>query len=302
VGEAIIFITGLPRGGTTLTTELLGGLADCVAIDEPMLLDQFVRGLSPQPGRGAHLRSLVTRKPPRPPDPDPERVVDNIFDFCHEARESVKARGVVTSKNVDGIVMGKKVADAFEPDGSRTRLVRRCEIRIDKPLSDEFTLFVKHNSAFAGVLPELARRAPVLGVVRNPLAILASWNTVSFAVSQGHANLAELFEPSLARQLARLADVADRQLHLLNWFFERFVESLPAERIVRYEDIVSSEGAALGVIHPAAASLKLPLASRNQAKVYDEATLRAFGERLLATDGAYWSFYDRADVLGLIPA
>jgi hypothetical protein len=301
MGEPIILITGLPRSGTTLTTELLGGLADCVAIDEPIDLSSFMRDATPAPKRGARISHRLLRAPITPPNPNPERVADNIFDFCLEARRSAKTRGLVTSKNVEGSVTGAKVADTFEADRSRTKLARKSEIRVDKELSEDFTLFVKHNSAFAGVLPELVLRAPVLGVVRNPLAILASWNTVPFNVSRGHASMAERLEPSLARDLARLDDVSDRQFHLLNWFFMRFRESLPPELTVRYEDIVSSGGTALGVIHPAAASLKLPLASRNQAKVYDEAVMRAFGERLLATDGAYWSFYDRSDVLGLIP-
>jgi hypothetical protein len=29
--------------------------------------------------------------------------------------------------------------------------------------------------------------------------------------------------------------------------------------------------------------------------------MRDFSERLLATDGSYWTLYDRADVLALIP-
>jgi hypothetical protein len=301
VTEPIAFITGLPRGGTTLTTELLGGLPDCVAIDEPMDRGRFLEGATPPPALGARVRRRLSGTPLKPSDPDPRRIVDNIFAFCGEARDSVKTRGVVISKNVDGSVLGKKVADAVEPDGSRKRLARRSEIEVHKPLSDNFTLFVKHNSAFAGVLPELARRGTVLGVVRNPLAILASWNTVPFAVGQGHATFAELFEPKLARDLNRIDVVADRQLYLLGWFFERIVGSIPRERIVRYEDIISSEGAALRAIHPAADSLRVPLASRNQAKVYDEATMRDFSERLLATDGSYWTLYDRADVLALIP-
>ncbi len=296
-----MFLTGLPRGGTTLTTELLGGLPDCVAIDEPMDRDRFLEGATPPPTLGARILGRLTGRPPEPSSPDPGRIVDNILAFSREARESAMTRMVVISKNVEGVVLGKKIADAVGPDGSRQRLACRSEIRVDKTLSHDFILFVKHNSAFAGVLPELARRGTVVGVVRNPLAVLASWNTVPLAVGRGHAPFAELFEPSLARDLSRIDDVADRQLHLLGWFFERIVGSIPRNQVVRYEDIISSEGAALGTIHPAAAGLKVPLASRNQAGVYDETKMRSFAERLVATEGSYWELYERADVLGLIP-
>jgi len=48
-------------------------------------------------------------------------------------------------------------------------------IEVDKQLSPDFLLVMKHNSAFAGVLDRLVRRLPVYAVVRNPLSILSSW-------------------------------------------------------------------------------------------------------------------------------
>jgi hypothetical protein len=238
----------------------------------------------------------------QPAELDHRRIVANIEQFFAETRRSILEQRVAISKHVDGRVFASKIADTTGPEGTRIRLARRGEISVTKPLTSDFTLVVKHNSAFAGVLDELANALPVFAIVRNPLSVLASWQTVPIPVHWGHASLAEAFDPGLAAELSHMPDTLDRQLHLVGWFFERFVRVLPPQSILRYEDIVGSDGQLLEVIQPSAAGRSVPLASRNQAKVYDEGTMRELGERLLAAEGAYWgpSLYSRDDVAELL--
>jgi hypothetical protein len=279
---------------------LLGGLPDCVGLDEPIDRSEFLSDGSPSSRSGWLGRRKASSLPAAP---DPDRIVANIESFFVATRRSILEDGVAMSKNVGGRVFASKIADAVGPDGTRIRLARLGEISISKPLTGDFTLVVKHNSAFAAVLDQLAKALPVFAIVRNPLSVLASWQTVAIPVHWGHANLAEAFDPSLAAELSTLPDTLDRQLHLLGWFFERFVAVLPPASILRYEDIVATDGKVLEVVHPLAAGLSVPLASRNQAKVYDEKTMRELGERLLASRGAYWGpgLYSRDDVAELLP-
>jgi hypothetical protein len=141
---------------------------------------------------------------------------------------------------------------------------------------------------------------PVYAVVRNPLAILSSWQTVPSPIQRGRANLAERFDPSLADALAAMPDRLDRQFHLLSWFFGRFLEHLPAPAIIRYEDIIATGGAALAVVSPDAAVLRERLNSRNTADVYDRDEMRTIADRLLATDGPWWQLYSHDSVHDLI--
>jgi hypothetical protein len=205
------------------------------------------------------------------------------------------------SRHVDGRVVGTKLADEVDDGGVRGKLFVRGEIHVDKPLSPDFTLVVKHNSGFAAVLPRLVDRFAVFAVVRNPLAVLSSWQTVPFPVQQGHATLAELLDPPLAGALARVKDRIDRQFLLLTWFFRHFRDELPAGAFVRYEDMVASEGAALATIVPRAAELTSPLDNRNASALYDPRTTRALGKRLLDTDGPWWHFYAPDSVRQLLP-
>jgi hypothetical protein len=54
------------------------------------------------------------------------------------------------------------------------------------------------------------------------------------------------------------------------------------------------------VIQPEAQNLAEPLASQNANRLYDAAYMARGGERLLASHGAYWRFYDRTSVERLI--
>jgi hypothetical protein len=65
---------------------------------------------------------------------------------------------------------------------------------------------------------------------------------------------------------------------------------------LRYEDIVSSGGQALKVVHPAAGELGEPLESKNLNPLYDRREVLHLGERLLQSEGAYWNFYSRESV------
>jgi len=68
-------------------------------------------------------------------------------------------------------------------------------------------------------------------------------------------------------------------------------------RIVRYEDVITSGGAALASITPKARTLDVQLENKNRS--YDVATMRGLGERLVASEGAYWRFYSRSSVAEL---
>lgn len=273
-----ILVTGTPRSGTTLTCHLLNKVPDTVALHEPMKPKRFVE--------------LA----------DKAAICDAIADFCAEQRLSIRTRGRALSKNVGGQVPDNPVGTARSAAGLRKSIASKGYVVVDKPLSPDFALVVKHNSSFTAVLDALVERFPVFAVVRNPLATLSSWNSVNFNVQEGHALAGERLDPALTARLEAIADPLDRQIALLAWFHSRFLRYLPPERILRYEEIVSSGGRALAVIRPAAADLAEPLASRNASDLYDPAWTARAGERLLAADGAFWETYPRSSVEELLAA
>jgi hypothetical protein len=70
-------------------------------------------------------------------------------------------------------------------------------------------------------------------------------------------------------------------------YFDRYQKVLPREHILRYEDIASSGGRALKIIHPAALELDEPLEFKNLNPLYDRREMLRLGERLLESEGTY---------------
>ena len=305
VDDGNVLVTGLPRSGTTLACELLNLVPDVVALDEPMnrlMLTGDTTRAAPRRRRKGRLPWRVARGAGQArPRPDAGLVADNVGRFLDRTRASITDRGTALTRHVEGRVLGRKVADEYDEGGLRGRLFARGEINVDKQLSPTFVLVVKHNSAFAAVLPQLVKRFPVTAIVRNPLSIISSWQTVPFPVQRGHASIAELLDPELAIALARIDDRVDRQFFLLSWFFGHFRDDLAGDAFLRYEDIVTSNGAALTAVVPRAAELAHPLTNRNRSSVYDPSTVRALGKRMLDTDGPWWHFYTPDSVRQLLP-
>jgi hypothetical protein len=153
---------------------------------------------------------------------------------------------------------------------------------------------------FTALLPSLVHRFPVFAIVRNPLAVLASWNTVDIPARRGRIPKAERFDPELTRRLEAIDEVAERQLCLLDWWCERFMRYLPASNILRYEDIVASGGKVLAAIVPGGRELNKSLSSKNVNELYQREEVVELGEKLLSSRGAYWRFYSRNSVEELL--
>lgn len=267
-----IALTGLPHSGKSLTCHLLNKLPDVVALDEPMVARKLARW---------KFHVLICKRVER---------------FFTKSRESLRTRRAAISRHVSGEVMPK-------PDEVMGQGGSKGEIRFDKVLSHNFLLVISHGPGFTALLETLSQRVPTVAVIRNPLAVLASWNSVPiqpFVVSSGHAPAAERLDKGLRQTLARLSDRTERQIHLLSWFFEGYRRVLPEASILRYEDIVSSEGRALRVITPQASCFDVALENRNKDRGYDREFLYTLGRRLLETDGPYWTFYTRGSVEQLL--
>jgi hypothetical protein len=285
ITDACVLLTGLPRGGTTLACELLNRLPDVRALDEPMDPNRLLRDAAR--GDGALDAGLIRA---------------GIERFALEQRRSIIDRGAALSLHVDGRVLGARVSDVRGADGLRVPMGKRGEISVEPPASPDFALVIKHPVAFTALLAILKERFAVFAIVRNPLAVVCSWESAPFMQREGRLGLRPAIAPAIARRLEAIEDRHERQLTLLSWFFQSYDSALPRERVIRYEDIIATGGAALAPIAPSAGDLRVPLQSRNAAAVYDREHMRELGHRLLEREGAYWRFYGREEVAELLTA
>src|SRR3954464_4424531 len=272
-----VLITGTPRSGTTLLCSLLNKLPNMVALHEPMNVWQF------------------------PKCPDAPAIADVIERFCADTRKSLLENGVAVSKHVGGLIPDNVAADQVNRSGTRLRHTEHGPVRIAKPLTNKFALAIKHPVAFTALLPTLSKRFEIVAIVRNPLSMLASWNSLAWLnVRNGHAPIGEKLDPDLQRDLAAESDVFERQIHILEWFYSRFRKFLPNSAIIKYEDLIESQGRNLSPFFPEAAQLNESLVSKNVNKFYDKAVMQELGEKLLRRSGVIWDFYEKRDVESLL--
>lgn len=267
----LLTLTGLPRSGTTLCCHLLNQAPNTVALFEPM--DVF---------------ALPT---------DASAAVTAVLTHASEARRGLLERGRAVTYHADGRVPDNPAGETV--GGRRSWRVERGEVNFDKPLDENFSLVIKHNAAFTALLPQLAAAVPCLGVVRNPLAVLASWNSLELPVSRGHVPAGERLDPALAAALADQPDLLERQCLVLDWFFDRFLRHLGEQRMLRYEAIIESPAANLfaraGLPAPALAAL----ASRNDNVEYPRGLIRRLAARLLDQGGRWREVYTEDAVRSL---
>jgi hypothetical protein len=272
-----VIATGLPRSGTTLTCHLLNKVPDTVALHEP--LDMEV------------ISKLETT----------DAIRDEISRFFEATRKSL-----LTSKTAFSRGVGGKVPDNHVPDkpvtgtGLRQGDAPRQKIVFDRELSPDFLLVIKHPVLFTGMLGKLVERFACYAVIRNPLAVLGSWNSVDMPVQNGRAPFAEKVDPQLKATLDSIPDRVDRQFHLLSYFCDAYARHLPEERIIRYEEVVSTGGKTLEKITPRARLLDENLSSKNSSQLYSREKTQEIGRRLLDSEGGYWKFYTRESVEALL--
>lgn len=277
-----LLVTGIPRSGTTLTCWLVNQLPNSVALAEPMNVTKLTEA------------------------PDTEARLLEIGEFID------KVRGLaLNGRPLPGLVIKDGGSNLFSsvPGGRRrSMVVASGGFEVNKTLRPDFLLAIKHPNAFAALLPSLVGRFECCAMVRNPLSVLASWETIEAPVHNGHAPYAEATDHNLRRTLDGIPDVIDRQLALLDWYFQTFTSTLPVERVIRYEDVINSNGRTLSGLIPAATHLpellERPLTSRNRNPIYDNGShiSRCADSLLDSTDHACWKLYERSEVIEVYEA
>ncbi len=260
-----IVLTGIPRSGTTLACFLLSQMTDVIALNEPMKTGSY--------------RSY-------------QEALDAVPEYFDMTRKSILSKGIAIARVKDG----KMTDNHFSNEkNARKNLLRKQEIFIEKDLKPDFKLAIKHNALFTILLEDLQKYFPIFAFIRNPISILGSWNSVSIPVSRGEVRATKWLCSDLGDALAKIPDLYDRQLYILNWYFEQYL-SLPSAQVIKYESIISSNGSSLSSIDEKANQIEGDLLSKNKNKVYDDEVILKLSNKLLNSDHACWQFYNKNEV------
>ncbi|MEO7251191.1 MAG: hypothetical protein ABIW30_01135, partial [Arenimonas sp.] len=178
-----------------------------------------------------------------------------------------------------------------DAQGLRELIAAPGQIRLEPRPVPGFTLVIKHNATFTALLPELATRLRTLAIVRHPLSVLASWHSVNLPVRDGRIPAGERLDPDLAASLDAQSDRLSRQLLVLDWFFSRFERLLPAPDVLRYEDVLSSQGDVLRERAGLRGEPTTGLAERNANALYSPEQIPVLAEALARNSGSWQRWY-----------
>lgn len=262
-----IALTGVPRGGTTLACKLLGESQATIALPEPIDVDSLAN--------------------------DPQLATRQIGRFFADARRDLLATGRAPGKLVGGEVAANFFAGNAGP-GRRQSVAQHGQLVFDPPPTPGFTLAIKHNACFTALLPGLADLMPVIALVRHPLPVLASWQTVELPVADGRIPGGERFDPELRARLEEAPDLLTRQLIVLDWFFARFASARASLKIVKYEDMVASGGQSLFDAARVEGTSRV-LEDHNSSPLYRAVDPARLAGALAGFDGAWRHFYSATD-------
>lgn len=211
-----LFVTGIPRSGTTLAAALIDSLEDAVCLSEPEWQDAWPRQME---DAGEFARRLFA---------DFERVRD------------VLQRGdcVIDRRREDG----RPISNYF-PRTPNGRIDSTASVTFRRDgLSAQFMLGMKQNAHYTCILERLVEREDfsVLAIIRNPVATISSWNSLDLPISHGRLPAAERFWPQIA-EVARVSDdTLLRQVLIYGLFCERYHALRDKVTILRYEDMVAN--------------------------------------------------------------
>ena len=269
-----VILAGVPRSGTTLACILLNNLANTVALNEPFTIAKL------------------------PPSDDEFELVSHVRAMFKKERRSLLQTRRAKSKSQGGRLVSNVFAQERGADGLRHHItgLQTQNITIDKSLSEDFALVVKHPNAFTTLLPILKRHFPCHAIVRNPLAVLLSWESTAAQWQNGRVNVGELFDLGLKRTLDSIPDAVDRRVHILYHYFGIYRQHLPRTSVIKYEDMIEDARSALGGIVPADRLESPSLANMNCNPVYSRDQVSTYLGKLLARPDAWEPFYSDTQI------
>ena len=210
-----LFVTGIPRSGTTLASALLDSLDDAVCLSEPDWQDPWPRQMQ---DRGEYAQRLRE-------------------DFARVRAVFLDGGEVPDRRHPDGAAITNYFPRGST--GSRTRAYSVVPVR-RSGLSADFLLGMKQNAHYTCVLEQLTgyEDFAVLAIIRDPVATIRSWRSTDVPISAGRLPAAERFWPEIAALAAMTEDVLLRQVSIYRMFCERYLAQGARVHLLRYEDMV----------------------------------------------------------------
>ena len=108
--------------------------------------------------------------------------------------------------------------------------------------------------------------------------------------------MGERFDSALATSLDSTPDTIDRQFSILGWFYSRYAKRLSDSTILRYEDIVETNGQCLDCLLSRPVRLSVDLENLNEKTGIDKSLLLSLHGKLIENCALFEQFYTKDEV------
>lgn len=242
-----VIVTGIPRSGTTLVAALLDNAENTVCLLEP---DEHIRLLAGSTSAQCYVEALTT-------------------DFRRTRDRITAGLSVLDRRSANGCILTNYFSQQ-RPLGERREPRFEMKAIDTRHLQEGFTLAMKHNVEYTSVLPELvaSRQFKIICPIRNPIATILSWNTLTTPVARGAIPAAGFFWREVERELETESDLVARQVLIFDSFCRRYFEYRDRISVVAYEHLLGKPELIAGLVErPVRETLQLR--DQNRSSLYD---------------------------------
>ncbi len=219
-----VLVTGVPRGGTTLVGALLDSLPDTLCLSEPPW----------------HWHRSTGGKLDIGPDPTGQVFAKWLVGDFVDLRRRLLAGEVVLDRRESNNrpVTNYHAAGHDEQTQATPKLTLRPVIA--SRLEEGFMLAVKHNGPYLTALKALVEldHFTIVAVVRHPVDVIHSWQSLNLPVSRGKMHDAARCWPEMAEATGH-GDLLERQVRIYDLICQRLHEYRDHLTILRYEDVLA---------------------------------------------------------------
>jgi hypothetical protein len=242
-----VIVTGIPRGGTTLTAALLDNLTDFVCLSEPGWQAKWFF----ENKKADQLVRLIAK------------------DFQSVRKKIIHSTPIIDKRNNDG----SPVTNYFSTQrkgkrkDQKARLKRSIIFPIENP---DFTLGMKHNAHYTGILPKLVKsdQFSIIAVIRHPVPTILSWMSLNLPISRGKLPAGEGVWAELKAITDSKEKLINKQARIYDLFCQRYLEFNNDIHLYKYEEIVE-DPSLFEKLTGKTYEKKLELTNQNRSKIYD---------------------------------
>ena len=212
-----VIVTGIPRGGTTLSAALLDNLDNAICLSEPSWQSRWFKRIT-----------------------DVNKVTELVVNDYKKIRSDIiENKPIKDFRNENGTPITNYFNKNKNGNRENVRIQREVTFQVE---DTNFLLGMKHNAHYTSILPQLIETDffSIIAIVRHPVPTIMSWKSLNIPISNGRLPHGEPFWKEL-RDITRSKDKSLVPLvAIYDLFCQRYLSLSKDIHLLKYEEIIKN--------------------------------------------------------------